>query len=149
MMIIIMLIFNGCEWLVESLDAIHTIGNIVFALIKDKYKVCSEAVMLSHAAINSQPSKQQIANLIHYGVQVVSHTLNTQPTLPINYHCITSYVTSHTIKLLKVLCFSRVLLHTHLTIVLHPNYLNINFIPITIPSTFYHSCMIWNANSNA
>ena len=32
---------DGYEWIVYSLDAMHTIGNVVFALIKDEYKMWS------------------------------------------------------------------------------------------------------------
>ena len=54
-------------------------------------------------------------------------------TFPINYHLINSCLMSHAIKMLKLPCFSAVLLYTQLPLVLHQNDRNINFILITIP----------------
>ena len=78
-------------------------------------------------------STQQITNLIRCGVATgVTPTYNTTNTTN-KLYLNSSYAMFHAIKLLKLLCFSAVLLYRQLPSVLYPNISNINFIPITIP----------------
>ena len=116
---------NGYEWIVIS-------GRNTY---RRKYCVCidwwrrQDKIPIGYTL---HPSKQQITNLIQCrvatGVTPTYHTTNT----PINYHLINLHVMFHAMKLLKLPCFSAVLLHTQLPLVLYPNNLNVNSIPITI-----------------
>ena len=96
--------------------------------------------------MHSYLSTQQITNLIRYGVATgVTPTYNTTNTAN-KLYLISLYAMFHAIKLLKLLCFSAVLLYRQLPIVLHPNISNVNFIPITIPFATHITPKFYNQN---
>ena len=72
--------------------------------IQDMIVICD----VSHDATISHPSKWSIANLIKCSVAISVLSLTTQPTLPIIYHLLNSWVMFYATKLQKRLFFPAV-----------------------------------------
>ena len=126
-------------------------SHLAFVLDQCKHSISSgmHCFQRSYNAFTSINTTNYMPHQIRCGNWCPSqlHTTNTTNKLCL----INLFTTFHATKLLKLLCFSAVLLYTQLSNVLHPNNPNVTFIPITIPlpthipSIFSNSNPIWNA----
>ena len=137
--------FDECELIASCLSITNYDQILYSSLINANAMFPIVCIASRDYTIHSCPSTQQITNLIKYRVETgVIPTYNrTNTPNKLLSHQFTCNVT-YTYKLLKLPCFSAVLLYTQLLIVLHSNNPKVNLIPITtpfpthIPSIFYN-----------